>query len=127
MPAKFHVAELFVYAPVLFLMTRHFGVAGAAWAWDARTWLDAALLFAAVKLLDGLIFGWFGLLLVCTTFAWVAFASPFLHAGLLVYWLVSIVFVAIGLFWSVRAMPPDILSIAVQRLRAARRIVSVAE
>jgi O-antigen/teichoic acid export membrane protein len=49
--AKFHVAEAPFYFVALFLLLRHFGVAGAAAAWTLRAAVDAALLFAAAAII----------------------------------------------------------------------------
>jgi O-antigen/teichoic acid export membrane protein len=50
--AKFHIVELALYLPVLFLMVRHYGLIGAAIAWAGRVLLDsAALSLAAVRFL----------------------------------------------------------------------------
>ena len=42
--AKLHVIELPVFVGVLWVMTRHFGIQGAAIAWSARAVADAAVL-----------------------------------------------------------------------------------
>lgn len=42
--AIFHVIELCVYIPVLWILTQHFGLAGAALAWVGRVLLDYVLL-----------------------------------------------------------------------------------
>jgi O-antigen/teichoic acid export membrane protein len=113
LPAKFHVAELFAYAPALYFLTRHFGAAGAAWAWDARTLADAILLFGAVRLLPVLASGWFGFVLLAAAYAWAqlhAHATP-------VYWALSAPLVAISLVWAVIILPADIRLNLVQRLR----------
>lgn len=46
--ATFHLAELPVYIPVLFVMVASYGAVGAAWAWTFRVTLDAVLLFGAM-------------------------------------------------------------------------------
>lgn len=43
--AKFHLAELVLYLPLLYLLLSSLGVLGAAIAWALRVTLDAALLF----------------------------------------------------------------------------------
>jgi O-antigen/teichoic acid export membrane protein len=116
LPAKFHVAELFFYAPALYFLTRFLGVAGAAWAWDARTLADAILLFAAVRLLPGLLAGWFGFLLLAGAFAWAQMGgvSPVLYgagSGLLS---------AASLLWAWRALPPDLKLQLMQRVLPRR-------
>jgi O-antigen/teichoic acid export membrane protein len=46
--AKFHMIELTLYLPILWLMVKHYGVRGAAIAWTGRVLLDTTvLLFAA--------------------------------------------------------------------------------
>lgn len=46
--ARFHIIELMLYLPILWLMVKHYGVRGAAIAWTIRVLLDATfLLFAA--------------------------------------------------------------------------------
>jgi O-antigen/teichoic acid export membrane protein len=45
--AKFHVAELFLYAPLVWGLVRELGIAGAAVAWAVRVAVDAVLLFGA--------------------------------------------------------------------------------
>jgi O-antigen/teichoic acid export membrane protein len=45
LPAKFHVGELVVYVPLVWIATLRFGVLGAAAAWTLRVTLDAILLF----------------------------------------------------------------------------------
>lgn len=42
--AKFHVAELIIYAPILILMIEHFGILGAAYSWCFRVGLDLLML-----------------------------------------------------------------------------------
>jgi O-antigen/teichoic acid export membrane protein len=44
--AKFHLIELALYVPTLYLMIRGFGLRGVAMAWVFRVLVDAALLFA---------------------------------------------------------------------------------
>ena len=44
---KFHLAELPVYAVLLWLLLPRWGIVGAAWAWTLRASLDAVLLLAA--------------------------------------------------------------------------------
>lgn len=45
--AKFHLAELPIYASLAWLLVGRWGISGAAAAWTARVALDALLLFAA--------------------------------------------------------------------------------
>lgn len=47
-PAKFHLAEFFLYGATVYLLTRQFGIVGAAAAWSLRVVLDALLLHTAV-------------------------------------------------------------------------------
>ncbi len=42
--AKFHMVELVVYAPLLWLLIGRYGIEGAAIAWATRTGMDAAFL-----------------------------------------------------------------------------------
>ncbi len=51
--AKFHVAELVVYVPILLLFLHWWGITGAAAAWTARVSLDAVLLLLAAGRLVG--------------------------------------------------------------------------
>lgn len=52
-PAKFHVLELIVYPPIVWLLISKFAIAGAAAAWSLRALGDAILLFgAASRLLE---------------------------------------------------------------------------
>ena len=53
LPAKFHVAELALYALGAWLLVRAFGVTGAALAWTGRVTLDAALLGVALWRAEG--------------------------------------------------------------------------
>ncbi len=104
LPAKLHVLELLLYAPALYLLTRHYGAAGAAWAWGGRALADAVLLFAAVGLLRGLLAGWPGLLLLS-----LAFALTFPHlAAPPFYWSAGVGLVALSLCWSIAALPPEV-------------------
>ncbi|MBR7799032.1 flippase [Undibacterium fentianense] len=51
--ALFHIFELFFYMGLLVLLTRHFGLIGAAFAWVCRVTVDWVLLhFAAQRLLN---------------------------------------------------------------------------
>jgi O-antigen/teichoic acid export membrane protein len=47
LPAKFHLLEFPVYAGILWVFLRQFGITGAALAWLTRVSLDAALLYWA--------------------------------------------------------------------------------
>jgi O-antigen/teichoic acid export membrane protein len=51
--AIFHMGELCFYLVVLWFLSAHFGLVGAAWAWVARVALDWALLQFAVRRLYG--------------------------------------------------------------------------
>lgn len=51
--AFFHVGELCFYLVALWLLSAHFGLVGAAWAWVARVVLDWVLLQLAVRRLYG--------------------------------------------------------------------------
>jgi O-antigen/teichoic acid export membrane protein len=94
LPAKFHVVELVFYAPVLYFLTRFGGVAGAAWAWNARVFMDAILLFFAAGILNLLLECAFGFCFVLAGFLWAAMAwRPFYGFG-------SVVIVAGSLAWS---------------------------
>jgi O-antigen/teichoic acid export membrane protein len=116
-PAKFHAAELLVYAPLLLILTRHFGAAGAAAAWDIRSAADAVLLFAASRLMHGLLSCCFGLCLILAALGWVwaGLASPLLYWGAGAGWL------AVSLVWAVTMLPPDLTRAA--WLRAGRVLV----
>ncbi len=47
--AKFHVAELVVYIPILWWLVTHYGIIGAAIAWLLRMAIDAGLLLIAAQ------------------------------------------------------------------------------
>jgi O-antigen/teichoic acid export membrane protein len=47
--AKFHMIELLVYLPILWLMVKHYGVQGAAVAWTLRALLDATFLLCGAQ------------------------------------------------------------------------------
>jgi len=47
LPARFHVAELIGYVPLLYLLASHYGLEGAAIAWSIRVGVDALLLMVA--------------------------------------------------------------------------------
>lgn len=49
LPAKLGVLELLVYLPAAYLLTREFGLVGAASAYSGRVALDAILLFVAAR------------------------------------------------------------------------------
>jgi len=51
--AKFHLAELTLYVPLLLLLLRWQGITGAALAWTIRVTLDGLLLLAAARRLVG--------------------------------------------------------------------------
>jgi O-antigen/teichoic acid export membrane protein len=51
--AKFHLAELVLYVPMLLLSLRWWGITGAAAAWTVRVTLDAGLLLVAAGRLVG--------------------------------------------------------------------------
>jgi O-antigen/teichoic acid export membrane protein len=101
LPAKFHVGELVFYAPALYFLTLRYGLAGAAWAWDARTLADAVLLFAAVGWLPGLLRGWPGFALLVLAFAW-AQAAP---GGAAAYSAFGTLLVAASLLWALWGLP----------------------
>ena len=101
-PAKLHALELLGYAPALYLLTLHFGVLGAAWAWGARALADTALLFVAVGLWRQLRAAWPELLLLLLGFALAAGADrSWLHAGF------GVALVAASLFWSLQSAPRE--------------------
>lgn len=52
--AKFHLVELVLYVPMLFLFLGWWGITGAAAAWTVRVALDAVLLFWAAHRLVGI-------------------------------------------------------------------------
>jgi O-antigen/teichoic acid export membrane protein len=104
LPAKFHVAELLFYAPLLLVLTHRSGVAGAAAAWDIRAASDALLLFAAVRLLPALLSCWFGLALVLAAFAWVAAGID----SLPLYWAVAAGLLGLGTIWAASILPDDV-------------------
>jgi O-antigen/teichoic acid export membrane protein len=104
LPAKFHLAELLFYAPLLYGLTRRYGPAGAAWAWDARSLADAILLFAAVGMLGVLAACWGGLLATCLAFAWANAGMD----GTATYWPVSAILLAVSLLWAGLHLPPGI-------------------
>jgi O-antigen/teichoic acid export membrane protein len=123
LPAKFHVGELIVYAPALFFLTKYYGAAGAAWAWDARALVDAILTFAAVQLLGRVAYASFGLILICITFLWMLInvSSP---VG---YWIVNAVLISLSLVWSLYLMPKGILNTLMSPLEVLRRKASALE
>ncbi len=45
LPAKFHIIEFFLYIPLIFLLTKKFGIKGSAIAWLIRVTLDSVLLY----------------------------------------------------------------------------------
>jgi O-antigen/teichoic acid export membrane protein len=47
--AKFHVFELFLYVPLVWLLIKNLGIMGGALAWTFRVILDSVLLFAASR------------------------------------------------------------------------------
>lgn len=47
--AKFHIAELVVYVPLIYIMAQRFGLVGVAVSWLLRVSLDAVLLFGYTK------------------------------------------------------------------------------
>ncbi len=101
LPAKYHMAELLFYAPLLYGLTRRYGPAGAAWAWDARSLADTLLLFAAVGMLGVLAACWGGLLATCMAFAWANAGMD----GTAAYWPLSAVLLAASLVWAWWHMP----------------------
>ncbi len=121
LPAKFHVAELFVYAPALYFLTMRFGVVGAAWAWDLRVLVDALLLYGAVRRLPVLLAGWFGLLLVASAFFWVSDED----ASSVVYWGGSILLLVVSLFWALRRLPPEMVQSLTKRLKLRGQVAQV--
>jgi O-antigen/teichoic acid export membrane protein len=46
-PAKFHLLELLLYVPLVWILVRNFGIAGGAVAWSIRVAIDTLLLFVA--------------------------------------------------------------------------------
>jgi len=53
MTAKFHVAELLLYIPLMWLLVKHMGIIGGAIAWFLRVTIDAVLLFTvSIKFLN---------------------------------------------------------------------------
>jgi O-antigen/teichoic acid export membrane protein len=55
LPAKFHLAEIVLYVPLLWWATRTFGIVGAAAAWTVRVFLDTGLLLLASQRLVPLV------------------------------------------------------------------------
>ncbi len=53
-PAKFHLLELFLYVPVVLILTRKWGIVGAAAAWTFRVTVDAFLLLTATLRISGI-------------------------------------------------------------------------
>jgi O-antigen/teichoic acid export membrane protein len=49
LPAKLHVVELAVYVPALVVMTRSYGIVGAAMVWTLRLSIEASLLFIIAR------------------------------------------------------------------------------
>lgn len=47
LPAKFHIAELFIHVPLTIYLIRRFGITGAAAAWSIRVTIDMCLLWVA--------------------------------------------------------------------------------
>jgi O-antigen/teichoic acid export membrane protein len=72
-PAKFHVIELFFYAPMLWFLIGQLGVNGAAWAWDFRVALDMALLYRTTQALDHLFEARWGLIWIVAGLGWAVF------------------------------------------------------
>jgi O-antigen/teichoic acid export membrane protein len=112
LPAKFHVFELLFYIPLLYFLTRDFGVTGAAWAWGLRTLVDAVLLFWAVDLLKSLARAGVGLIFILLGYLWAlaTFADPVL------YWLGALAILALSSFWAVRHVPLDLRYSIMRRL-----------
>ena len=104
LPAKFHVAELLVYAPALYFLIRGYGVAGAAWAWDTRAAMDAVLLFAATRSLPGLWHPWPGFALLVAAFCLVTYVA----AGTAIYWGAGLALTVISVIWAMTVLPPDL-------------------
>jgi len=46
-PVLLHVVELVWYLPLVYVLVRHFGITGAAWAWCLRVFVDTSLLHVA--------------------------------------------------------------------------------
>lgn len=104
LPAKFHAAELLVYLPMLFVLTSRDGVAGAAAAWDLRALADAALLFAAVRLMPALLSTWFGFLLILSAYVWAAAGVTFWA----LYWVVGAGLAGVSTLWAAAILPDDL-------------------
>jgi O-antigen/teichoic acid export membrane protein len=104
LPAKFHAAELLVYLPLLFVLTSRDGVAGAAAAWDLRALADAALLFAAVRLMPALLSTWFGFLLILSAYVWAAAGVTFWA----LYWGVGAGLAGVSTLWAAAILPDDL-------------------
>jgi O-antigen/teichoic acid export membrane protein len=104
LPAKFHLAELLFYAPLLYALTWRYGPSGAAWAWDARSMADAILLFAAVGMLGVLAACWGGLLATGMAFAWANAGMD----GTATYWPLSAMLMTASLVWAGLRLPPGI-------------------
>lgn len=97
--AKLYMLEIVPYISLVWLLTRSFGVAGAAAAWSIRAIVDAALMFGIANRIVGVEFQWrrskpflaaCALILTPTPFAllnqeMMVFAIPLVIAASLVY------------------------------------------
>jgi O-antigen/teichoic acid export membrane protein len=105
-PAKFHVGELLLYAPALWLGVSTWGIDGAAWAWDFRVILDAMLLLYCVRAMGELLAASLGLLWVFAAFLW-ALLTPM--NSFLYFWGTAALFIGCGM-WTLYRIPPLIVS-----------------
>lgn len=108
-PARFHLWELLPYGVGLWLLTTHFGVHGAAWAWDLRALADTLLLFHACNLLGALRQAGSSAAIMILTFALTAYlpytsASYLLCGVLLVLCTLSIAWTRLPMAWRQRLL-----------------------
>jgi O-antigen/teichoic acid export membrane protein len=101
LPAKFHLIELCLYLPMLFILIKKFGLKGAAVAWVLRVSVDAVLLFVALIRLTRLELRYVKEIINCFLISITLLMVAFIHTGVkwkLGYWFAAVVLFSVWLW-----------------------------
>ena len=101
LPAKFHLLELCLYLPMLFILIKKLGLKGAAVAWVLRVSIDAVFLFVALIRLTRLEVRYVKEIINCFLISTMLLMVAFIHNGVawkLGYWLAAVVLFSVWLW-----------------------------
>lgn len=99
--AKFHIGELLLYLPLLYVLIRKFGIKGAAIAWVLRVCVDALLLFLAIFKLFSIKWSYIREISVSLVASLLILAFSLLNFNLIsksVYWVSSVILYVISIW-----------------------------